>query len=54
MAPKEPTVSARAALAPPWSRPYGWVFPSTGIVATTVSALTETMVIPRRSMSVPG
>src|SRR3954454_24992846 len=37
VAPIEPTVSARTTLAPPCSRPKGWVFPATGIRATTRS-----------------
>src|SRR6478752_2375567 len=53
-APIEPSVSARTTLAPPWSRPYGWVLPATGIVATRRSADTSVSSICMRSRSVPS
>ena len=54
MAAIEPSVSARTADAPPCSRPYGWVFPATGMVPTTRSAEASSTSIPMRSMRVPA
>ena len=49
----DPKVSASTALAPPWSRPYGWVLPTTGIVPTTRSADAEVISMPIFSASAP-
>ena len=51
--PTEPRVSASTTEAPPWSSPYGWVLPSTGIVATTRSAEISTSSMPILSLSPP-
>ena len=40
--------------APPCRRPYGWVLPSTGMVATTRSGDHSVRTIPRRSTRVPA
>src|SRR5690625_617541 len=45
----EPRLSARAQDAPPCSRPKGWVFPSTGMRATTRPRPTSRYVTPSRS-----
>src|SRR5687768_17921597 len=47
-APIDPSVSASTTDAPPWSRPYGWVLPSTGIVATSRSGVASTTSMPIR------
>ena len=51
--PNEPSVSARTTDAPPCSSPYGWVLPSTGIVATSRSVPTSVKTMPIRSIRVP-
>src|SRR6478735_3596382 len=53
-APMEPSVSASTTLAPPWSSPYGWVLPATGIVATRRSGETSVISMFIRSMRVPS
>ena len=52
--PIEPRLSASTTEAPPWSSPYGWVFPSTGIVPTTRSGLASTISMCMRAMSESG
>jgi len=54
MAAIEPSVSASTADAPPCSRPYGWVFPATGMVPTVRSAEDSVTTMPMRSMRVPA
>ena len=51
--PIDPSVSASTTEAPPCSRPYGWVLPSTGMVATSRCGAASTISMPIRSVSVP-
>src|SRR5436309_4188990 len=51
--PKDATVSQSDAVAPPWRRPKGCVFPATGMRATIRSAATWSTSKPSFSISVP-
>src|SRR5450631_378105 len=53
MAARVPRVSASTTLAPPWSSPYGWVFPATGIRPTTRCEVTSMNSIPIFSPRMP-
>src|SRR5437773_11636036 len=55
-APSDPMVSARTQEAPPCSRPYGWMLPATGIVATTSDpdADADTILMPMLCARVPS